>query len=95
MSADGRPSVRTQRAWAAALALLAALAAGWTVLAFALRSECGDDAGGCDDWLAPDAVATAVALASLAAWLAGRRSAWLLALATVALLVPLVHVLVG
>jgi hypothetical protein len=93
MSTDGRPSVRT-RAWAAALTLLAALAAGWTLLAFAFRSECGDDPGGCDDWLAPDAIATAIALASLAAWLLGRRrSPWWLALATVALLVPLVHVL--
>ena len=73
MSTDRRRLASSDAVWAAVVLVLTVLAAGWTALGFALRSECGDDPGGCDDWLVPDAISTGLAVGCLLAWFLGRR----------------------
>ena len=85
---------RIDGVWAFANLLAWLAAAGWTVLGFGLRSECGDYDTGCDDWVKADAVAVGVTFVALLGWVGsrGRRRSWL-GLGTVSLLVPLFHVL--
>jgi cytochrome bd-type quinol oxidase subunit 2 len=87
-------STRLAFLWAAANLLFAIAAAGWIALGLGLRSEC--EGGDCDDWLTADAIALGVTMTALLIWAASRRrrSAWL-ALASGAMLVPVVHVIAG
>ena len=85
---------RIDAVWACANVLAWLAAIGWTALGLGLRSECGDYAPDCDDWVMADAVAVGVTFIALLGWVAsrGRRRFWL-GLGTVGLLVPLFHVL--